>query len=140
MLILALVVVGYVGLFFGRWIKAAVSRQREYLADASAVQFTRDPQGIAGALKKIAIQAGGSWMIADTEEARKQLDNLALAARVKAALRRSSETRSGKLEVSCDDGEVTLIGDPGSTEEKLAAVEIAVTVPGVRDIHVGTRA
>ena len=54
-LIIALIlfVVGYVGLFFGRLIKAAVSRQREYLADASAVQFTRNPEGIAGALWKI---------------------------------------------------------------------------------------
>jgi hypothetical protein len=42
-----------VGAFFGRLIMAAVSRQREYLADASAVQFTRNPEGIAGALKKI---------------------------------------------------------------------------------------
>jgi hypothetical protein len=42
-----------VGAFFGRLIQAAVSRQREYLADASAVQFTRNPDGIAGALKKI---------------------------------------------------------------------------------------
>jgi Zn-dependent protease with chaperone function len=50
---LALLVVGYAGLFFGRAIKAAVSRQREYLADASAVQFTRNPSGLAGALKKI---------------------------------------------------------------------------------------
>jgi len=50
---LALVVVGYVGLFFGRLIKAAVSRQREFLADASAVQFTRNPSGLSGALKKI---------------------------------------------------------------------------------------
>ncbi|MBC8109305.1 MAG: M48 family metallopeptidase [Anaerolineae bacterium] len=50
----ALVVIGYVGLFFGRLIQAAVSRQREYLADASAVQFTRNPSGLAGALKKIA--------------------------------------------------------------------------------------
>ena len=48
-----LFVVGYIGLFFGRLIKAAVSRQREYLADASAVQFTRNPEGIAGALWKI---------------------------------------------------------------------------------------
>lgn len=48
-----LVVIGYVGHFFGQMIKAMVSRQREYLADASAVQFTRDKQGIAGALKKI---------------------------------------------------------------------------------------
>jgi hypothetical protein len=46
-------VVGYVGLFFGRLIKAAISRQRELLADASAVQFTRNPAGIGGALIKI---------------------------------------------------------------------------------------
>lgn len=50
---LALLLVGYVGLFFGRMIKAAVSRQREFLADASAVQFTRNPSGLAGALKRI---------------------------------------------------------------------------------------
>jgi len=65
---LGLVVVGYVGLFFGRWIKAAVSRQREYLADASAVQFTRDPDGIGGALKKIAVYGDRSYLDADTEE------------------------------------------------------------------------
>lgn len=45
--------IGYVGVFFGRLIKSALSRSREYLADASAVQFTRNPLGIAGALKKI---------------------------------------------------------------------------------------
>jgi len=50
---LGLMVIGYAGTFFGNWIKAAVSRQREYLADASAVQFTRNPDGIAGALIKI---------------------------------------------------------------------------------------
>ena len=50
---LALVVIGYLGLFFGRLIKAAISRQRELLADASAVQFTRNPAGLAGALIKI---------------------------------------------------------------------------------------
>jgi Zn-dependent protease with chaperone function len=63
-----LMAVGYVGMFFGRWIKAAVSRQREYLADASAVQFTRDPDGISGALKKIAVYSDGSFLNADTEE------------------------------------------------------------------------
>lgn len=46
-------VLGSVGSFFGNLIKAAVNRQREFLADASAVQFTRNPAGIAGALKKI---------------------------------------------------------------------------------------
>ncbi len=43
-----LIVIGAVGTFLGNWIKASLSRQREYLADASAVQFTRNPQGIAG--------------------------------------------------------------------------------------------
>jgi Zn-dependent protease with chaperone function len=50
---LALFIIGYVGLFFARLIKAAVSRQREFLADASSVQFTRNPDGIAGALDRI---------------------------------------------------------------------------------------
>lgn len=54
---LGLVVLGASGNFFGKLIKAAVSRQREYLADASAVQYTRNPQGIAGALKRIAADA-----------------------------------------------------------------------------------
>ncbi len=57
---IALMVVGSIGVFFGRLIQAAISRQREYLADASAVQFTRDPEGIAGALKKIGGQQGES--------------------------------------------------------------------------------
>jgi Zn-dependent protease with chaperone function len=57
---IGLVAVGYIGVFFGRLIQAAVSRQREYLADAAAVQFTRAPEGIAGALKKIGEAAGGS--------------------------------------------------------------------------------
>ncbi|MBT3866871.1 MAG: M48 family metallopeptidase [Gammaproteobacteria bacterium] len=48
-----LMMVGYLGQFFGNLIKAAVSRQREFLADASAVQFTRNPKGIADALKRI---------------------------------------------------------------------------------------
>ncbi len=57
---LALMVIGFVGYFFGSLIKAAVSRQREFLADASAVQFTRYPDGIAGALKKIGGHSYGS--------------------------------------------------------------------------------
>ena len=50
---LVLIVIGWVGVLFGRLIQAAVSRQREFLADASAVQFTRNPAGLAGALQKI---------------------------------------------------------------------------------------
>lgn len=50
---LGLVVVGWLGSFFGNWIKSAVNRQREFLADASAVQFTRNPEGLADALRII---------------------------------------------------------------------------------------
>ncbi len=50
---ISLVIIGYIGMLFGRMIQAAVSRQREYLADAAAVQYTRNPDGIAGALDKI---------------------------------------------------------------------------------------
>ncbi|MCA0936370.1 M48 family metallopeptidase [Vibrio alginolyticus] len=53
-------VLGWLGTLFGSMIKAAISRQREFLADASAVQFTRNDQGIAGALKKIASHSFGS--------------------------------------------------------------------------------
>jgi Zn-dependent protease with chaperone function len=67
-LALGLVVVGYGGTFFGNLIKAAVSRQREFLADASAVQYTRNPAGIAGALKKIAAHSGGSMLSTDVSE------------------------------------------------------------------------
>jgi Zn-dependent protease with chaperone function len=55
-----LIAVGYLGVFFGKLIKAAISREREYLADAAAVQFTRNPGGIAGALKKISMLYPGS--------------------------------------------------------------------------------
>jgi Zn-dependent protease with chaperone function len=57
---LAFMLLGFLGLLFGNLIKAAVSRQREYLADASAVQFTRNPGGIAGALKRIGAALFGS--------------------------------------------------------------------------------
>ncbi|MBS0336672.1 MAG: M48 family metallopeptidase [Proteobacteria bacterium] len=57
---LALFLVGYVGTFFARLIKAAVSRQREFLADASSVQFTRNPDGIAGALDQIRASGRGA--------------------------------------------------------------------------------
>jgi len=52
-LAIALTMIGYIGLFFGRLIKAAISRQRESLADACSVQYTRDPSGLIGALRKI---------------------------------------------------------------------------------------
>ncbi|MGB5346373.1 MAG: M48 family metallopeptidase [Woeseia sp.] len=65
----ALVVIGSVGVFISRLVKAAVSRQREYLADASAVQFTRQTDGIANALKKIGGYQRHSYLrAADPEE------------------------------------------------------------------------
>jgi len=57
---IGLVAIGLIGGFFGSLIRAAVSRQREFLADASAVQFTRNPDGIAGALKRIGGFSSGS--------------------------------------------------------------------------------
>ena len=68
---LVALVVGSIGMFFARMIKASVSRSRERLADASAVQFTRQTAGLAGALKKIAGLPDGSQLSdrADAEEA-----------------------------------------------------------------------
>ncbi|MDH4095335.1 MAG: M48 family metallopeptidase, partial [Betaproteobacteria bacterium] len=57
---IALFVIGYLGLFFARLIKSAVARQREFLADASSVQYTRNPEGIAGALDQIRASARGT--------------------------------------------------------------------------------
>ncbi len=59
----AVMVLGYVGLFFGRLLQAAVSRERERLADASGVQFTRNPQGLKQALMKIAVSPEGSTLL-----------------------------------------------------------------------------
>jgi Zn-dependent protease with chaperone function len=66
---LAVLLLGYIGLFFGRLIQAAVSRRRESLADASAVQFTREPGGLRDALVKIGALAEGSTLAeVDAEE------------------------------------------------------------------------
>lgn len=66
---LGLIVLGSIGVFFARMIKSGVSRQREFLADASAVQFTRQTDGLANALKKIGgYDAGSRIQAADPEE------------------------------------------------------------------------
>lgn len=66
---LGLVVIGGIGVFFARLIKASVARSRESLADASAVQFTRQTTGIAGALKKIgALEYGSQFTQVHGEE------------------------------------------------------------------------
>ncbi len=66
---LGLMAIGAIGVFFARLIKASVARQRESLADASAVQFTRQTEGIAGALKKIgALEVGSRFTETQSEE------------------------------------------------------------------------
>lgn len=60
---LALLAIGYIGVFFARLIKAAVSRQREFLADAASVQFTRNPGGIAGALDQMRASQAGTMVM-----------------------------------------------------------------------------
>jgi len=77
---IGLFAVGYIGLFFGRLIKAAISRQREFLADASAVQYTRDKDGIASALNQIANHQGHSQL--DTEKA-EEMSHLCFAESIK---------------------------------------------------------
>ncbi len=57
---LSLICIGWTGVLFGNMMRAAVTRQREYLADASAVQFTRNPEGLANALRKIGRFEGGT--------------------------------------------------------------------------------
>lgn len=64
-----LMLIGYIGVFFAKLIKSAVSRQREFLADASSVQFTRNPSGLASALRKIWKRAGSQLQTAHAEEA-----------------------------------------------------------------------
>ena len=62
---LSFYLIGFLGKFMGGWIKAIISRQREYLADATAVQYTRYPEGISGALKKIGGLSYGSNLESD---------------------------------------------------------------------------
>jgi Zn-dependent protease with chaperone function len=56
---ISLIIIGYIGMLCGRMIQSAISRQREFLADAAAVQFTRNPDGLAGALNKIGLRSEG---------------------------------------------------------------------------------
>jgi len=65
---LAVMMLGYIGVFFGRLLQAAVSRNRERLADASSVQFTRNPTGLSGALLKIAGTHSGSRLVTPAAE------------------------------------------------------------------------
>jgi osmotically-inducible protein OsmY len=74
----------------------------------------------------------------ETEASRATLADMALAASVRAALRRAPETREAQVAVISECGKVTLSG-AGSTDEMLAFVEVASAVPGVRDVAYRTR-
>ncbi|HEY2156873.1 MAG TPA: M48 family metallopeptidase, partial [Isosphaeraceae bacterium] len=125
---LALYILGYVGVFFGNLIKAAVSRQREYLADASAVQFTRNPEGIAGALKKIGALSEGSKVKAPAAQEASHLffgdavghlfDGLATHPPLAERIRRIDPTFDG------DFSTVRLRPAPAAAEESAARVTL----------------
>lgn len=69
----AVMLIGGISWIFGQMIKSAVSRQREYLADAGAVQFTRNPQGIADALRRISQQSASPRMLSSSAESASHL-------------------------------------------------------------------
>jgi cytidylate kinase len=77
---------------------------------------------------------------AETEDTRRQLEDLAVAVRVRAALRRAHETRDRKVQVTCNRGRVTLWGAKCSTDEKVTFVELSSAVEGVRDVTYRSRA
>ena len=79
----------------------------------------------------LSLAAGPQFV--ETEASRQKLDDLALAARVRAALRRAPETREARVLVTSETGRITLSG-ASSTDEMLAFVEVASAVPGVRDV------
>lgn len=130
---IGLLLIGYIGVFFGRLIQAATSRQREYLADASAVQFTRNPAGMAGALARV--KSVGS-LIEDHHA--QEASHLFFAAGVKASFTSLLATHPPLLErihridpafdpdampaVQEDTGEDAAGNDPGSAAAADAGV------------------
>lgn len=128
-----LMVIGYAGSFCGQWIKAIVSRQREYLADSSAVQFTRNRDGIAGALKKIGGSAVGSYIHAPSAPEYSHayfVDGiqsfwqslLATHPPLESRIKRISPTWDGNFvnSVVIESPPVQAAAEPGSGVEKLA--------------------
>jgi len=133
---LGVMIIGYVGLFFGRLIKAGVSRQREYLADASAVQFTRQNHGIAGALKKIAATAEGSKLAAhDGEEVSHMLFGDGVGYSSLFATHPPLVERIKRLDRTFDPQELARmaragITDAGSFEDELAGAPVSRMAAG----------
>ncbi len=116
---LGLMFVGYLGYFFGKAIKSAVSRQREYLADASAVQFTRNRKGIADALKRIGGHSPGTVLQHPSSE---ELSHTFFCEGISFGLTRlmathpTLEKRIARLEPDWDGG--YLNGTPPANDDK----------------------
>lgn len=107
---LTLYAVGYIGVILARVVKAAIARQREFLADASAVQFTRQTDGIAGALKKIGALVEGSRLAgSDIEEVAHMMfcDGIGLSAAL--ATHPPLVERIKRLDPAFDPGEFKVI-------------------------------
>ncbi|RLT93250.1 M48 family metallopeptidase [Ketobacter sp.] len=155
---LALMVIGYVGLFFGRLIKAAISRQREFLADASSVQFTRNPEGIASALYAIQHYSGQSLLLnahaedmnhmcfgetvtmhlsgllathPPIEDRIRTIDN-GLLPRLKARFRKRAEADSHQVPAAAESASTTL---PTSAAPATAAPALSVAASGFTGSH-----
>jgi Zn-dependent protease with chaperone function/uncharacterized tellurite resistance protein B-like protein len=160
---LAMMVIGYIGLFFGRLIKAAISRQRELLADASSVQFTRNPSGIANALIKIRNQHGShlvsshgedmshmcfgatvpfhlQYLLATHPPVDERLKALGgdWLARARVRQRQNGEQPAGTAEAAAGDTAMGFAGNaPAQVAGAVAAMGIAGTVGTMRVSHVG---
>jgi len=142
---LALFAIGYIGTFFGNLIKAAVSRQREFLADASSVQFTRNPDGISHALAKIGGLAQGSHMASSlAAEASHMFFGDGMAQRMSSAMAthpplperivRIDPSFAGRFEPVAED----FIAPPGAEEASLGVLALAGSA-GVAPVSGGVR-
>jgi len=126
---LAVMVLGYVGMFFGRLLQAGVSRQRERLADASGVQFTRNPQGLKEALIRIAAMPDGSTLATPQAE---QAAHMFFAE----GLHRAFAThpplleRIRELDPQFDEGEIARVAAQMDAEEPVRADAGAPRAPG----------
>ena len=126
---LFLALCGAIGTFFGRLIQAAVSRQREFLADASAVQYTRNPGGIGGALRKI----GGMTPLKHVSSEVGQCNHMFFSQAMKAVFASHPPIKERIARVEGIDAESLVeLGQSGKVEvEQMAGVSGVSVVPGV---------
>ena len=147
---LGLAILGGIGVFFARLIKAAVSRQREFLADASAVQFTRQSSGIANALKKIGGYSEASYLqAADPEEVSHMLFGTGsrlfglfathppLTERIKALDPTFSEQDYPQIDAMADHAHSAMLGEDKGSSGLASALAGAAVLPETIAASVG---